>query len=208
MNETTFLLEPAIAQNTRNVSKGIVFLFAISAGSLLLAPLRMPASYSVIADSISESAGQGIEGAWLARLGLLTFGFAVIWLATALRRIVGRSTFYLHLVFGICMAAAAAFSSKPWMPSMPFDTVEDFLHSAAATIMGFAFAMGALSMLFQRAPDDTASRAFDIFALMAATIIPLSMLAWPDAEGLVQRFMFLIAYVWYIKETRMLAKIR
>jgi TRAP-type C4-dicarboxylate transport system permease small subunit len=52
-----------------------------SALALALAPLLLPTSYSWVAHTTSESAAQGVPGSWLARVGFLVFGAAV--LATA-----------------------------------------------------------------------------------------------------------------------------
>lgn len=55
-----------------------LFILVGSALALGLAPLMMPASYSWISDSTSESGAQGIEGAWLANLGFMLFGLGSI----------------------------------------------------------------------------------------------------------------------------------
>jgi hypothetical protein len=46
----------------------------------------MPESYDWIEHTTSESAAQGVEGAWLARLGFLSFGLAVLWLSTGIKQ--------------------------------------------------------------------------------------------------------------------------
>jgi hypothetical protein len=45
------------------------------------------------------------------------------------------------------MLAAAVNSSRSWDQTVPFDRVEDLLHSFAATTMGFAFALGVFAVL-------------------------------------------------------------
>ena len=71
----------------------ILLLLLSSVLSLFIAQLIMPDSYSWIAHTTSESAGQGVEGAWLARLGFITFGLAVIWLSLSLKNIWSRGVF-------------------------------------------------------------------------------------------------------------------
>ncbi|HET9901772.1 MAG TPA: hypothetical protein VFR46_12025 [Actinomycetes bacterium] len=64
---------------------------ALSAIALGAAPALMPDDYSWIGHTTSESAAQGVSGAWLARLGFLLFGLSAIWLAAQrLRRLHGR----------------------------------------------------------------------------------------------------------------------
>ena len=106
----------------------------------------MPDSNSWISHSISESAAQGIESAWLARLGFLLFSFGVIWIVRLAppRWEVASRMLFLAIGVLIC-AAAAAFSHRPWESGAPSDATEDLLHSIAATGMGFAFAFGVVT---------------------------------------------------------------
>lgn len=113
-----------------------------SAASLALAPVLMPVSYSWVSHTTSESAAQGVDGAWLARLGFLFFGLGVLALGRISSASWGRLAAASHAVFGISMIATAAFSSRSWEPGMPFDQTEDLLHSAAATLMAVAFSVG------------------------------------------------------------------
>jgi hypothetical protein len=53
---------------------GIVTLLMLSAAAVAVAPLMLPGSYSWVRHAISESAAQGVVGAWVARLGLLLLG--------------------------------------------------------------------------------------------------------------------------------------
>lgn len=164
--------------------------------AVAIAPTLMPESYSWVEHSISESAAQGVEGAWLARLGLLLFGFAVLILvsiAGAAWGIWGRLT---HGVYGVSIIAAAAFAHRPW-EDVPFDAFEDFLHSAASFGVGMSFAIGVLIVSFRRGPNAGLIRAIDVVAIAASVVIPLVMFNVADGGGAVQRLMFLIAYLWY-----------
>lgn len=178
-------------------------LLTVSAISLAASPWLMPEGYSWISNTTSESAAQGIEGAWLARLGFLAFGLAVLGLSASLRSVWARGTMWFHASFGACMTAAAAFSHRPWMAGIPFDPVEDFLHSCAATAMGFAFALGVLVRFFQRKRTQEPGSGFDIAAVVAACVCPLLMVWLPGVEGLLQRLMFLTAFLWYGNEARL-----
>jgi hypothetical protein len=183
-------------------------MLALSALALLFAPTLMADSYSWITHTASESAAQATDGAWLARLGFLLFGLAVIWIAALLSPIWARGAVWMHLTFGVCMLGTAVFSHHPWLEGVPFDPLEDALHSLTATVMGFAFSFGVLARLLQRDGRDRAGKLLDGAAIGAAVFIPLLMLYQPDIEGLVQRLMFLIAYIWYAKETAVLASWR
>ena len=169
-------------------------LLLVSFLALLLAPTQMPASYDWLRHTTSESGAQGITGAWLARLGFLLFGLAVIWQTTLLHDEWSLPVRFFLGAFGVFMTAVAAFSARPWLPDLPFDPVEDWLHSFAASGMGFAFALGVGLRWWQR---PVKVRFVDLVALAASIFMPLAMSFLPDWAGLFQRLMFTIAYLWY-----------
>jgi hypothetical protein len=143
--------------------------------------------------------------AWVARLGFLTFGAAVLVLALACRRYWSRAAFWAHVAFAACMLATAAFSHKPWLPGVPNDPVEDLLHSITATAMGFSFAAGVIARLFERRPTQHLWRALDAVALLAATVLSPIGAFMAGTGGMLQRVMFGVAYVWYASEASALA---
>ena len=196
----TPLLSPVSAVNHR-LFAWLVLLLLISSGTLVfIATVVMPQPYSWRAYSISESAAQGLHNAWIARLAFLCFGSAVLVLCILKRDVWARGTYWMHLVFSAAMLSTAAFSHRPWLPGVPVDEFEDVLHSVTASGMGFAFCVGLVARLLQRARTDVAARALDVLALIVATTMsPLAAL-FPDNGGLIQRAMFLVAYVWYASE--------
>jgi hypothetical protein len=163
----------------------------------------MPAGYSWLTHTTSQAAAQGLNGAWLARLGFILFGLAVIWLAVIRRPAWARTAVWLHIIFGVCMVSTAAFSHQPWLDGVPFDPVEDFLHSLTATLMGFAFAFGVVVRLLQRPARDRVGRVLDVTAVAAATFLPLLMATQPEIIGFLQRTMFIVAYIWYGREAHL-----
>jgi len=173
---------------------------AASAAALAGAPALMPPGYSWVSQTTSESAAQSVQGAWLARTGFVLFGLSVILLATICTRPWGPLATALHASFGAMLIAAAVFSHRPWMAGEDVDRVEDVLHSVAATAMGFAFASGVVVTAFMRSRADAWPRAFDVVAVVASVAIPLSLAAWPDIGGVLQRLMFVVAYAWYSAE--------
>jgi len=198
------LLSPMRSNELSRALPGVVGLLLLSAIALGVAPLLMPASYSPVANTTSESAAQGVEYAWVARLGFLAFGLAVLWLAESLRRSWARGARSLHMAFGVLMIATAAFSHRSWVAGAQFDRVEDVLHSFTATAMGFAFSFGVLARLLQRGRQGEPGRALDAVALAAATVIPLLMARFAGLDGVIQRLMFFVAYLWYARETLLL----
>jgi hypothetical protein len=184
--------------DTRRIA--IVGLYLAAAVALALAPLLMPPTYSWLEHTTSESAAQGLEGAWLARSGFVLFGFAVLattlsveWWSVATRA--------AHAAFGVCMIAAAVFSSRPAEAGAPFVATEDTLHSVAAGMMGVAFALGVVLVAVQRDRGAWPAVTLDVIAVVASVAIPLAIFTWDDLAGLAQRVMFAIALTWYIAAT-------
>lgn len=202
------LLEPAGTTRFRFTATGIVLLLAASASCVVVAPLAMPDSYSWKSNAISESAAQGVTSAWIARLGFLLFGSAVLWLVAFLKPVWARGACWMHAAFGAFMIGTAAFSHRPWLADAPFDPFEDFLHSVTATGMGFAFALGVVARLLQRERGEGWKKAGDAAALAAATVLPPLVQLWPSIGGLLQRTLFLIAYLWFACEAVSAYKIR
>ena len=171
----------------------IVVSLLASAICLAVAPLVLPDGYSVMEHTTSEAAAQATEGAWLARSGFLLFGLSVLFLSISKRGWPPTSR-VLHGTFGLLMIAAGVYSHRPFIEGVDFDLVEDLFHSVAATGMGFAFALGVLVVGWRRIPR---WRLADAIALAAAIAIPIAMMSTSGADGLLQRGMFVIAYLWY-----------
>ncbi|WP_435157449.1 DUF998 domain-containing protein [Haladaptatus sp. DFWS20] len=179
---------------------GIAVCLLASALALAVAPLFMPKGYSWITHTTSESAAQGVAVAWVARLGFLLFGLGVIWLVAERRSVWGRWGAVFHAGFGVFMIAAAVFSTKSWDVAMTYDPIEDVFHSIAATLIGFCFTFGVLAIILRRRKAHLEIRWLDLVALSATVVMPVSMMVLNNFAGVFQRIMFLVAYVWYLRE--------
>ncbi|MEL7208889.1 MAG: DUF998 domain-containing protein [Actinomycetota bacterium] len=177
----------------------IVVALIVSASALAAAPWVVGGDYSWVSNTLSEAAAQGVQGAWVAQAGFAIFGLTVGALAFLRRHDWGLLAGVSHTVFALMMLAAADFSVRPWESGAPYDHAEDALHSVAATTMGFAFVVGVL-LVYARRDRPNATRRVDLLVAVLATVLPLLMLLWPDVEGLIQRVLFLVAYLWYGRE--------
>ena len=180
----------------------ITTLLVISLLCLLLAPLLMPASYNWILHTTSEAGAQGTEGAWLTRLAFMLFGFAVLLLALKNQLAWNRAARGLHATFGIGMIGNAVFSSRPWITELPYDVIEDFLHSLMSDLAGIAFTLGVIICLVKRKQFQWKSRYMDILAIFIAVFVTISMMSFDSIDGILQRVMFAVSYLWYLRETR------
>ncbi len=194
------LLDPLGKPRPRFTAYAIILLLLASAFCVIAGTMAMPDGYIWLKHSISESAAQGMEAAWIARFSFLLYGCAVLWLAVFLRSVWARSVYWMHMVFALSMIGTAAFSHKPWIEGVPFDAFEDFLHSLTATGMGFAFSFGVLFRFLQRKRGEQLNKLFDIAALAVATVSTPMGIMLPSIPGLIQRIMFAVAYLWYAHE--------
>jgi hypothetical protein len=175
---------------------GVIAMLVASAACLAIAPALMPRSYSIVEHSISESAAQRLEGAWLARSGLLLFGFAAMAVASLAGSHWGTLGRVAHRTYGISLIGSAAWGHMPF-EDVPYDEFEDFLHSVASTAVGFSFVAGVLLVSLRRQGESILVRAFDWVALAVSLVVPVVMFNVSGVAGLVQRLMFLTAYIWY-----------
>jgi sulfite exporter TauE/SafE len=202
----SFLLKPVTGLSLKTTSFIILSMFIGSVVCICVSPTLMPEDYSWLSHSISESAAQGLSRAWVTRSGFLLFGFGVLWLSICSRRHWGRAAYYFHILFGLFMVATAAYSHKHWLISEPYDEIEDLLHSVTATGMGFAFALGVLARIFQRQVNQQGRKFLDLTAIIASFLLPLLGLQFSAYAGLLQRAMFVIAYIWYGNESLILSR--
>ncbi|MGB7819956.1 MAG: DUF998 domain-containing protein [Ornithinibacter sp.] len=176
-------------------------LLAALASSMLLlslAPLALPSSYSWVELGTSEAAAQGVAGAWVARLGFVLLGLAVLGVCVLRHRAWRTLATGLHACFGVGMVMVAVYSHAPWEAGVPYVELEDHLHSVFASVVGFSFIAGVAATLAARRPRTGAHTAGDITAILLTGTIPLLMNA--PVWGVLQRLMFLIAACWYGSE--------
>jgi len=158
----------------------------------------MPASFAWVEHGISESAAQGIDHAWIARMVFILFGLAVIWLARLRHRAWGPVGTAMHLTFGVSMFGVAAFPTRPWDHAAAYVENDDLLHSVFAGTIGFGFIAGVVAVMVARKLPSWRAAVPDLAALAITLSIPLFMSS--DVWGALQRVMFLTAGVWYARE--------
>ncbi|HOC14569.1 MAG TPA: DUF998 domain-containing protein [Propionicimonas sp.] len=180
--------------------KGALRLLGLGVAALLLgiAPafLAPGEGYSWIVQTTSESAAQGASGAWVARLGFVTWGLTVLWFVADRSRLAQPVPRVALRMFGVLLMVVAACSHRHWLPSVPFDPVEDQLHSIAASLMGFVFVLALLALALSRSRPK-GLRLLNAVGAVASIVLPALMAVLPEWAGLLQRSMFAIAFVWF-----------
>jgi hypothetical protein len=167
--------------------------------AMIVGPIFSPSGFSWLRHSTSEQAGQHLAGAWIMRTGFAAYGLGTLSAALSnwpLRSLV-RSALAL---FGLGLIGAAIWSNAPILPNLPVDMHEDWLHSVASGVVGTAFAAACAARLF--APGGSR---YDLLAwagLAVSVIFPLAMDELPEIRGALQRAMFLVSFVFVIREFR------
>lgn len=184
--------------NLKVLRYGTFSVLALSLTALAVAPFFMPDGYSVISHSVSESGSQGVPGGWVARLGMVLLGVSVLMLSRLKRADWGTWATVFHTSFGVSMVLTAFFSHAPWDGSEP-NVLEDTLHSITSFMVGMSFIAGVALVAARRAKTGR-FRWGDALAAGIAILVSLTM-AQTNMGGLLQRLMFLVAYVWYATET-------
>jgi hypothetical protein len=181
---------------TRRTTTLALVALAAAALCLALAPLAMPEDYSWVTRSISESAAQGIDGAWVARTGFLLMGLGTLLTALASADRWRTPGSVLLGLYGVLMMSAAALSTRSWRPDAAHSALESTLHSTAATAMGFCYALGVLAVLLADRGMPTPQRVLGVAAVASSVAVPVGMLAAPSIAGVLQRAMFALALLW------------
>lgn len=195
--------------SSRSLALVAIMVLAFSGLMFLLAPLAMPAGYSWVSNSISESGAQQLTGAWVTRIGFLSFGLGAILTALVNWSAWKSAGAWLLTGFGFLMFTVAAFSSKQWDPSVPFNELENTLHSVSASVMGFFYGIGVLFVILAEKNASLAVKILGWVAVITSIAMPILAGVVPEFGGIFQRIMFAIAIVWFIvqvvrarKETR------
>ncbi len=166
-------------------------------GAMAIAPFLSHPEYSSLAHTTSELGGQSMPNAWIMNGGFLAYGLGVA--CGALSRL--RKTPALAavmLLFAGALAGTAVFSAGSAAFRLPHDPVEDALHSFFSGLVGTAFALACAIRLF--APGGNRRDRTSWLGLVASAAVPLAMTRLPGLDGLLQRGMFAISFVWFWRE--------
>lgn len=173
--------------------------FAMAVLAILISPFTLASSYSWLSNSISESASQGTETAWIGRAALALSGIGVLLTAVKRAKVWGKVATTAFTAFGLMWLATAVFSTRSWIATEPFNELENLLHSIFASTMSIIIA-GALVVAF-RNTQAVASRVWALGLAAVATFFPLASVLAPDFAGVFQRLMFFFTYLWFARET-------
>lgn len=176
----------------------------LGASLLLLAaaPLALDGSYSVVDNTLSEAGAQGVDGAWLLRTGVALAAGAVFALTAVDTGPWPRRTRWWLRIYAAALLLLVVFPEAPW-DGTGYDGTVAWLHTASAVLGATSFVVGVYTVAVSRPGHRIGARAFDWTVIAAVVVIPQAMLSLPG-DGILQRLMVLVGYVWlFVESSRM-----
>ena len=168
------------------------------------APMMVAESYSVAHNTLSESGAQGVDGAWVLRVGiLLTAGSVLLLSVAAGSRWLPRVKWWIR-IYATALILLAAFSEAPWDGS-PHDEMVASLHTVFGIAGAIAFIVGAAALATSRPRAERLARGFDWLVIAVIALIP-QVMHLSELDGLLQRTMVILGYLWLLVEASRLAR--
>ena len=166
---------------------------------LAMAPLAVDDSYSILSHTLSESGGQGVEGSWVFRTGVVMTAVSVFLLTTVAKGVWSSAARRLLHVYSIALVGLVVFPESSWDGSTQDATVAR-LHTVAGVVGAVAFILAVVAIARSRPGESPSMRVFDWVVVGAVALIPQLMLMAP-ADGVLQRLMVALGYAWLFAET-------
>ncbi|MGD2043267.1 MAG: DUF998 domain-containing protein [Acidimicrobiia bacterium] len=164
---------------------------------LAFAPLLVADSYSLIENTLSESGGQGVDGAWMLRTGVLLAAFAVF-IMTTISPHWGKTARIALRIYVLGLVALAVFPESPW-DGGAYDGTVAYLHTVSGVVGAASFIVGVMTVSNSRPSRQRGARAFDWMVVLSVALVPQLMLA-TTGDGLLQRTMVALGYAWLFVE--------
>ena len=164
----------------------LIFTAAVLAG-----PWYSVAEYNPLTHVISLLGAQNTPNSFIMVAGFLALGFSIF--------IDGMREFNKPVIpfmaFGIFTGLAGLLAHKPIAPSMAHNELMHQAHSLLATLAGISITVG---LLWQAALLPASwRRVMTLLLAILCLALPLSMLAFEDSQGLIQRYMYLLIFAWF-----------
>lgn len=170
---------------------------------LATAPLFVADTYSIVTQTLSESGGQGVDGAWVFRTGVLITSLAVSVLSTRAEPLWGRQGAFWLRMYALGLVFLAVFPESPWYGD-DYNAAVAGLHTVSGVLAAAAFILG-VAAVSSRRNGPLRTKIFDWLAMATVGLIPQIMLL-VDFGGLLQRSMVLLGYVWLISQSTRVAR--
>jgi hypothetical membrane protein len=170
-----------------NFTRAGIIIFSVAA---LAGPWYTVEGYDTTTNLISQLGAQNTPNNFIMVVGFLALGLGIV--ADGIRRFSGPAVPFL--AFGLFMALAGLLAHKPLSPDVPFNEIFHQAHGMLATLAGIAITAGLIWYGLRAVTVKSRVIAFTLAALCLA--LPLCMLYFQGAQGLIQRLMYLLMFSW------------
>lgn len=162
---------------------------------MFILPFHSAESYSIVRNTTSHLGAQNTPNAWV-----MNSIFALAGASCVVEAWLHLGKFWFHKlllsIFGLSLLLTGNFQHAPIAAGVPFDGVEDQLHSIFATAVGFSFTVLAISTAFIE--KTKRQRITDLSVGIAATMLSALMSYLPEYSGVWQRAIFVMAFTWLV----------
>ena len=170
---------------------------------LAAAPLFVGDSYSIVEHTLSESGGQGVDGAWVLRTGVLLTAVGVSVMSTRAELLWGqRGTFWLQM-YALGLVFLAVFPESAWYGG-DYNEIVAGLHTVSGAFDAVSFILAVAAISASRTVA-ARNKVFDWIVIAAVGLTPQVMLV-VDFDGLLQRLMVSLGYIWLIAQSIRVAR--
>ncbi|MDH3190061.1 MAG: DUF998 domain-containing protein [Acidimicrobiia bacterium] len=133
---------------------------------------------------------------------------AVLGLTSGARKVWPRGGRLWMRVYALALVFLVLLPESPWEGPAPNETVAS-LHTVAGASGAVAFILGVAAISASRIGAPLAIRTYDWLVIAALAVIPQLMLLAVEYDGLLQRLMVSLGYVWLVAEsTRVIRRVR
>lgn len=170
---------------------------------ILLSHAYAPEGYNWRTNTISDLGSQGLPRQWIMQAGFIGFGL-LLTIGFGAKFIRAGSIGWVDvpvLLYGLCVLVTGFYSAAPILPGMPTSQIDANIHSVFATLAGLLFTLGIALRIF------TATNLQDrwvhvtflvlVTACSAAFGLAENNMA-PIAQGVAQRALYLVSFVWLV----------
>ena len=165
---------------------------------LIAAQIAAPDDYSVLKYGISALGAQGYDRKIIMQLGFLSFG-VILSIGIILNGLSWQAC--PILIFALCIALTGIFCTKPFPSSegISYSQTQSNFHAFFSKLAAVSFWIGIfIQMLFSKKSN---VKIIDLTFLLLLAIVafPLIFGILKNYQGIAQRILFLISFIWLVK---------
>ena len=172
-----------------NIISTALFVLAI-----VVAHIFSANNYDWTKNTISDLGSQGYDRKLVMQIGFLAFGLTMT-IGILLSGLTWRTT--PILIYGLCVGLTGIFCTKPFFQTDTYSVTQATLHSVLAQIAGLTFTLGILLQLFFTSNNNEKFIHIIFFVLVIGFSASFGLVK--NYQGIFQRLLYLVSFIWLIK---------